>query len=895
MSLPAPPARWQRLLEWVATDEASEFVLGDLDEEFHRRALDNGPAAARRWYRRQVLRSLPSLARHRFSRSRNDTRAQGDSMLQAFLLDLRQSARALRQTPGFALVAVSTLALGVGANGAIFSILDAVILRPLPFPQAEQLVLVHNHELDAPHDRNQISIPDYRDLAERTTQFSHLAAWEPTGPSFTGQDVEPTRLVANSVTASMFDTLGLQLPLGRGFTAEEDTPGAPRVAVLSHGFWRRRFDASPDVLGTSLRLNGQPYEVVGVLPASLERSGGGDMLPDARAQLWIPWETSPSGEVSNLRGIHRARVVARLAPGANLAAALDETRSIARDLAQSFPDSNAEQGMWVEPARDSMVHNVRSTLNLLFGAVGLVLLLVCTNVSSLLLGRSVARQSELAVRSALGAGLSRLFRQLFTESLVLAVAGGLAGIAVAWGLLRVALVLAPSSIPRLGEAGLQPHVMAYCLGLATVSALVFGTAPALRAARRGTRSGIKARTFDERPTLRQALVVAQVAMAVVLLLGAGLLLRSFWAALNVDPGFRDDGLVAVSMELDLPYVSPEWPRAVTFYADVAERVRALPGVVGTAAAYRHPLDAGWGTTFRFQSRPEPAPGNEPDARFRPVTPGYFTTVGATLLEGRAIDARDVASAPGAVVVNESFVRTYFEPEQTVLGERIDYTHWWNAGPDDYEIVGVVADVRFEGRSDTEPRPALYFAHAQQPIVEMNLLVRHTGPLDALLPLVREAIWGVDPEMPLDRVLPMDALLDHTLAQRRFTTSLLTAFAAVALLLSALGTYGMLAFSVQRRSREIGVRIALGANASQVTGQVIRKGLLLVGLGCALGVLGGAGLSGALASQLYGVERSDPWTLLGVPGLLTLVALLASWIPAQRAARIDPARTLRQDD
>lgn len=889
-----PPHRWKRLVEWVASREAAEFVLGDLEEEFGERVRIHGKDAACAWYRSQVARSLPALAKHRLTSRPRTSSQKGDSVLQALLLDLRQSARSLLKSPGFALLAVSTLALGIGANGSIFSILDAVVLRPLPFPQPERLVLVHNHKLDDPRDRNQVSFPDFRDLAERSTQFSHVAAWEPARPSFTGDDVEPTRLAANSVTASMFDTLGLQLPLGRGFTAEEDAEGASGVAVLSHSFWQQRFAASAEVLGQSLRLNGRPYEVVGVLPASLERSGGGGVLPAARAQLWIPWNSGPSGEVSDMRGVHRARVVARLAADASLETAQDETRAIASDLASAFPDSNAEQGMWVEPARDSLIRNVRSTLTLLFGAVGLVLLLVCSNVSSLLLGRSVTRQSELAVRSALGAGFGRLFRQLFTESLVLALAGGLAGIAVSWGLLRVALALAPSSIPRLDEAGLQPHVMAYCLGIATASALVFGTAPALRAASKGIGQGLRARAFGERTTLRQSLVVVQVALAVVLMMGAGLLLRSFWTALNVDPGFRDEALFAVSMELEMPYVSPEWPRAVAFYADVAERVRGLPGVVSTASAYRHPLDAGWGTTFRFQGRPEPAPGKEPEARFRPVSPNYFTTTGTALLEGRTIDSRDVATAPGAVVVNESFVQRFFEPDQTVLGERIDYGHWWRAGPDDYEIVGVVENVHFEGRSDAAPRPALYFAHAQQPIVEMNLLVRHSGTLEALLPLVREAIWELEPDMPLDRILPMDALLDRTLAQRRFITTLLTAFAAAALLLSALGTYGMLAFSVQRRTREIGIRIALGADATSVTRSIVRQGLLLVGLGCAVGVVGAAALSGTLASQLFGIERSDPWTLLGVSALLLTVAFLASWIPAQRATAIDPARTLRQD-
>ena len=872
---------------------------------------ERGSAHARRWYRRQVLGSLVPNVLYRPVYTEPTKQRSGLPPMYQYLdelsTDFRHGLRSLARSPGFVSVAVLTIAIGIGSNTAIFSILDAVLLSPLPFPEAERLVLVHNDDVDAAgatgsagsarttdRDRGQLSFPDYSDLSSLEDLFTGIAAWEPARPNLKGEDVEPRRLEANSVTYSMFETLGIDMPLGRGFTADEDTAGAEAVVVISDRFWKEHLGQDPEVLGRTLSLGGREHTIIGVLPERLSRSASGGVLPSPSAAVWIPWRNGPSAEVVELRGVHRARVVARLADGLGLDVVNDRVAAFARTLADEHPDTNTDKTFWIEPARQSLVRNVQKGLYLLYGAVGLVLALVCTNVSSLLLSRTLSRQREIAMRTALGAGKLRILRGLLTESLLVAALGGVLGVALAVVLLRVMLTAGPGSIPRLQNAGLSNSVLGYSVLMVLATTLLLSVTPAFHSLRRDLSRSMNRTRGPLDTRLRQTLVVAQVAIALVLLTGAGLLLRSFQGALELDTGFDDEQLLGISMEMPLPFVSPEWPRAVAFYQQVVDEVAALPAVISAAAAYRHPLDAGWGTTFAFSSRPAPSPGDEPQARFRPVTPGYFETVGVPILRGRDLRATDASTSAGAVVVNETFVDVFFESDQEALGSRIDYPHWWRSGPSSYEIVGIAKDVLYEGLANDERRPALYFAHAQQPVVEMNLLLRYEGSADALLPVLRQTIWQIDAEMPLDNTFEMTSLLDATVEPRRFSAGLLVAFALTGLLLSALSLYSLLAFLVHGRRREIGVRLAVGASLAEVARLVIRQGVALAGVGIALGLAASLFLGRALESQLFNVSPLDPIALAAAPLTLGITVLLASWLPARRASRIDPCVALRED-
>lgn len=804
--------------------------------------------------------------------------------------DVRYAARALRRRPGFVAVVVLTLALGIGTTTALFSVVDGVLLRPLAFPEPERLVEVRGEPTDGDVEAvgPAASYPDYVDLRAQATRFAHLAAFRTFPATFTAAGSEPTRLDVLYATANLFPTLGVRPLLGRALLPADEQPGAAAVAVLGHALWRQRFGGDPRAVGRAMTLDGVPTTIVGVLPPDARLDG-------ADAQLWQP---IVPGALERARGAHRFTLVGRLRPDATPAQTQVELRAIARRLELAYPRDNAKRSAAVRPLHESVVGDARPALLMLFGAVTLVLLVGCANLASLFLARGAAREREMAVRAALGAGRGRLLRQWMTESLLLTLGGGLAGLAVAWLGTRALLAFVPRSIPRAAEVTLDLRVLAFLLGVSVLAGLLFGALPALQS-RRGAGpadalhgSGRTATAGRSRARLRQSLVVAEMTLATVLVVGAALLLKSFWQLHDAPLSVRAQGVTVAPLQL--PATRYDSAAAVSrFYARLREEVAALPGVRSAAVAYAHPLDEGWTSSYAIVGEPEPADGERPEARVRPVTPGYFRTVGLALRAGRDVSADDRLDTPGVVVVNEAFARRHFAGASPI-GRVIDrQAPWWPGQPTRFTIVGVVADEPFLGVGRAAD-PATYFPHAQFPMNDMWLVVRAERDAAALAPLLRERIWRLDGALPVEQVTALPTLLGRTLAEPRFNASLLALFAGAALLLAAVGIYGILAYTVAQRTREIGVRLALGAARAHVVRQVVGQGLRVAAAGMVLGTLGALALGRVLGALLQGVSRHDPLVLATVVAVLTLVAAGAAWLPARRASRIAPSVALRQE-
>ena len=803
-------------------------------------------------------------------------------------LDLRYAARSLRRRPGFVAVVVLTLALGIGATTAIFSVVYGVLLRPLPLPDAERVVRLEGQPRDGDPEKvgTATSYPDYRDFRAQARSFAHLAAVRGWTATLTQPGTEPARVRTNFVTANFFGVLGTRPVLGRGFLPEEERPGAAPVAVLSHALWQQRYAGAPDALGRTVTLDGVAATIVGVMPPHARLT--------AETAVWQPLVPGPLEEA---RGAHRLGVVGRLRPGVTLAQAGAEATTIARRLEAQHPADNTNRGARLLPLQDSIVEDARTSLLVLLGAVALVLLIGCTNLASLFLARAATREREMAVRAALGAGRGRLVRQWMTESLLLTLAGGLAGLAVAWAGMHALVAFAPRTIPRADEIALDLPVLGFLLGASVLTGLVFGVLPALqrsvptslaslRDGARGTTSG------RSRRRLRQGLVMTEVALATVLVVGAALLLKSFWRLQQAELGFEPSGVLVAQLQLP-PARYDSAATVLQFFGRLHDEIAAVPGVRSVSFAYEHPLSEGWTSSYTIAGRPRPAPGTEPESRVRPVWPGYFRTVGLPLRRGRDVTAQDRFGAPGAVVVNEAFVRRHFAG-QDPLGRVIDRgSPWWPGQPTAFTIVGVVADEPFMGVNQVV-EPATYYPHAQFPMNDMWLVVKAAGDAAALTPALRERIWRVDPDLPVESVRTMREVLGATVAEPRFNVALLGLFALAALLLAAVGIYGVLSYTVAQRTGEIGVRIALGADRGQVVRQVVGQGVAVALGGVVLGVLGAAVLGRLLSSLLVGVSGRDPAVLAGVVALLTLVAVAAAWLPARRASRVEPVVALRAE-
>lgn len=811
--------------------------------------------------------------------------------MDALLQDLRYAGRQLLRRRAFGLIVVATLALGIGANAAVFSVVSAVLLRPLPYAAPERVVVLSNtigDRTDAP-----LSGPEYFDYRDQLRTLEDLAAYRTTDVNLFGA-ADPERIATTRATPNLFSVVGTAPALGRAFTAEEAAAEPDARVVLSHELWRRRFGSDPRVVGTTVEVNGAPATIIGVMPRGFGLPA--DFSADAPTELWMPLELSR--EDPGTRGRRSLRAVGRLARGATLEQANGELGALTRRWEEEGVSTTIEPfSAVVAPAAEKVTGDVRVSLLILFGAVGLVLLIACANVANLLMTRADERRREFAVRTALGASRARLLRNLMAESALLAVAGGALGIVVAELGIRFLSRYGSDRIPRLQGVGLDGGVLAFTAGVVIVTAILVGLVPALRASgfdlttplKEGSRGATAGR---ESQRLRQSLVVSEVALAVVLLVGAGLLLRSFSELNRIDLGFQPENVL--TMQLTLP--SRDYQEAedmVRFFEQALGRVRQLPGVVSAGAVAALPLAeqvGDWGIDIEGRERAE---GERFFGYLQVATPGYHESLRVGLAEGRLLrDADRVGSVP-VVVINRSMADLFW-PGGEAIGNRIrirGFEGEW------FTIVGVVADAR-HNEILQERRPEMFFPHAQLPMAlggtvpAMTLTARTAGDPMALAPAVREEIRAIDPRLPVASVRPMDEVVSEALAQPRFTTFLLAVFAGIALLLGVIGIYGVVAYAVARRIPEFGIRMALGADRARILAMTIRQGLGLVAVGLLLGMFGALGASRLLAGMLYGVAATDPLTLAAVPLLLALVTVLASWIPARRAARVDPVEALR---
>jgi len=818
------------------------------------------------------------------------TREQwGGAWLEQLGRDARYGLRLLRRSPGFTAVAVAALALGIGANAAIFSVVDGVLLRPLPFPEPDRIVAVEPLSTQSVRVPLSASYPDFFDWKAQSHSFTAMASRRGIGMTMTGGS-EAAHLAGQLVSSDFFTVLQTAPALGRAFVAADDRPGA-RVVILSHELWQTRFGSDPGILGRSITLEGRPHTVVGVMPRGFQFP-----LDERNAEFWTSLAMDTEGEkpwTSN-RGLTAMNVIARLRPGVSQESAQAEMNAIAANLARQYPDDDRYRAeARVIPELRRAVGNVRTPLLVLLGAVGCVLLIACANVANLLLARATTRHRELAIRAAIGAGRRRVARQLMTESLILSLLGGAAGLGLALFGTRALLRLASSNIPRLGQVGLDARVFAFTLGISLLTAVLFGVAPAMRLSRtdlteslkeggRGSEGGVSHNRF------RAALVVAETAIAAVLLAGAGLLIASLRHLEGVHPGFSPRDVV--TFDTSLPETAYPEDKQSRFYDDLVSSVRARGGVRSAAAIFPLPLgDSHVGITFTIEGKPVPK-SDEPAAAFRQVTPGYFTTMGIPILSGRDFTPRDEKSAPPVVIVNRALAARYF-PGENALGKRIHPGIARDGESVTREIVGIVGDVKHRAL-DEEDSPEFYVPHRQLSIADMTVVARIDGDPKILQRDARAIVASLDRDVPVFHVRTLDEYLVASVAQPRFNALLLSVFAGVALVLTAVGLYGVLAYAVSLRTREIVIRMALGARQNDILRMVVRRGLVLALSGVGIGLLVALLVTRLLRSMLFQVAPTDPLTFAGAGLLLAAVALAASWFPAHRATRLNPMEALR---
>lgn len=815
------------------------------------------------------------------------------TILETSWQDLRFGYRTLRRNPGFSAVAVMTLALGIGANAAIFSVVNAVLLRPLPWRDPDRAVMIWSRWVS--FDKTWVASGEVVDYRRRSRTLSEVAAWGEGPVNLTG-DGEPERVAAAAVTANLFSTLGVAPIVGRTFTPAEDVPNGPDLVVLGFGLWNRRYAADTSIVGRSILIDGRPHQVLGVMPPDFVLPT--DYHNPQPSQLWVPLGMDPA---STDHGSHGLYAAGRLAPGATVEQAAAELHDIARAMTNEglYPVQMQFDTVAVS-LPDEVVGSVRRAIWLLFGAVGFLLLIACANVANLLLARAEARQREIAVRSALGAGGLRVVRQLLTESVLLAAVSGIAGLALAWIAVRFLAWWNPASIPRVAGVSLDSAVLAFTAVVALVTSVLFSLAPALRALRTDLTDSLKdggsnASAGSSRQRFRNALVVVEMALAVVLLVGAGLTLRSLWALQRVPLGFDPAGVL--TMRLALPGASYERPeQVVSFYQQLLDHVRQLPGVRAAGAARSLPLGSTIGDFGLQVDGYEPPPGTNPKGDWQIVTDGYLEAMGERLIRGRAIARGDTTDGMLVALINEEMARRYW-PGKDPIGGRfkigVNPQRPW------VTVVGIVAGVRHNGITDAI-KEKFYVPHTQwhrsvgNPIRGMTLVVRTTGDPAALAGPVRRAVRALDANLPVAEVRTMSDVVDATLSTPAFTGILLATFAALALVLSAIGIYGVLSYLVSRRTREIGIRVAIGARQRDVVQLILRSGLLLSIAGIAVGMGLAAWASQLMHGLLYDVSPADPLTFTIVGLTLVLVALAASVVPAWRATRVDPVIALKSE-
>lgn len=871
-----------------------DTVINDIDREMRSHLelqveanirAGMAPAEAR-W---QALRSFGNV--NRALDAAYDVK--GGGLFETVMQDIRYGARMLTKHKAFTAVAVSTLALGIGANTAIFSVVNELLLRPLPYRDAERIVMLWEVTPEG-RRQNTTSRANFRAWRAQSSSYEAVAAFSDQRLNLTGTG-EPEELSVQFATPELFRVLGVDPMLGRTFSPGDDGPGKPLVAVLSYGLWQRRFGGQANVIGQPVTLNGETFTIIGVMPASFQfhikhRSGTG-----RPAELWsvLPMST---GAGANEIGRFLS-VVGRLKPGVSVEQAGAELRTIEARLSDEVPQYNKNYSAEVLPLREQFFGNVRRPLWLMLGAVGFVLLIACANVANLLLSLATSREKEIALRAALGARRVRIVRQLLTESLLLALFGSVLGLGFAWVGIKALIAISPRDLVSLQSVGLNVPVLFWTLGISLLTGIIFGLAPALHISRLNLNDSLKEGGKSESAQaggsrrLRSALVVSEIALAVVLLASAGLLIKSFVRLQQVDRGFNTDNILTMVVRLpDAAY--REDPQVVNFFVQALERIRSLPAVRSAGIVNFLPLYGGLGsaTGFKIEGRPEPLPGQGPSTDVRVVDAGYFPTMGIPLLRGRNFSESEHREARRVILINEALARKHF-PNEDPIGKRLDVAMFPN--PFWAEIVGVVGNVRYDSLIDESP-PAVYFPHPDLAYPFMTLVIRTDGDPAAIAPAVQREIRTLDPNQPVSDVRTMEQVMSEWVSRSRFNTLLLGLFAGLATLLSAVGIFGVMNYSVALRTRELGLRLAIGAQPRQVLLLVLKQGLLLTILGVVVGLAAAFALTRLLSGLLFGVEAVDVSTFTTISLLLVSVSLLACYLPARRAMRIDPLRALRYE-
>ena len=886
-------SRPPRFAEWLLRhllplDRQNDAIRGDLLEEFRRRASSDDRTShlphsrfthgrfggASGWYWRETLSLI--------------TRGHGYKKmltLDNICQDLRYAWRSYMKAPGFTLLVVTTLALGIGASTAIFSIVNGILLKPLPFPEPDRLMWVS--ESNKQGGSVSVSWMNYLDWRARQHAFAGLALSRSSPFTLTGTG-QAVRVTGRSVTANFFQVIGVQPSLGRTFAESDDKAGAPAVTIVSHEFWRRQLGSDAAALGRAVMLNGKPYTLVGVLPQGFRYLRNYDVfvaMGPLAGEIWMVDRGNHQGFVA----------LGRLRPGLTMEGALTELRAIEADLSRTYPDSNAGLGVMMDSLKSRLVNQDRGTLLVLFGAVGILLLIACVNVANLLIARGAARQHELAVRAALGGKRLRLAMQLLIESTLLSAAGGVLGVLLASFLLKVLIAVAPEGTPRLDEVSLDGPALLFSLAAATVCGLLFGAFPAAQASSvDGQQLVIRTRGAGASAgshRLRRGLLVAEVALALILLTAAGLMIRTLGRLSGVDTGFKADHLL--TLRLVLPGGYEEDPKRVALVSDLVARTRALPGVISAGAGYSLPIDgSNWNSVFWPRDRPvPPTHDNIPSAGMIPVTESYLEALGARLTRGRLFTAADTATSPTVVVVNEALAAATW-PGEDPIGKYVKQG-WPESSTPWRQVVGVIADIKFQGVTE-DAAMQVYMPFPQNPTGDFTIAVRTAVEPSSLKSAVESVVASTSRDMPVSLMRTMEEVLDESIARQRMALIVLGVFALVALLLAASGLYGLVAHSVTERTHEIGVRMALGAERSDVIRLVITHGLTMTIAGIVIGVAGAAALSKSLEGLVFGVQPMDPATFASVAVMLLCVSAAACYLPAWRATRIPPTTALRAE-
>ena len=822
--------------------------------------------------------------------------------MNTILQDIRYGIRMLVKTPALTAIVILALALGIGANTAIFSVINAVVLRPLPFDQADQLLFLN--EKSPVLDEMSISYPNFTDWRNQNHVFEKIGVYNRNSYNLTGYG-DAERILTGQVSADLFSALRVSAMIGRVFTNDEDKPGATSVVVLSYALWQRRFGGQNSILNQALTLNGRSYTVIGVMPA--------DYAFPSRVEMWVPVGQLSGDPNWQERGNHPGLyAVGRLKPGATMAQAQADMNTISANLEKQYPDSNTRNGVRIRPLMEVLVGNtVRSTLWVLFGAVAFVLLIACANIANLLLARATSRRKEMAIRAAMGAGRWRIARQLLTESLLLAIIGGGIGLGIAVLMIKWILYVSPTAIPRSREIALDWRVLGFTLAVSFLTGILFGLVPALQAGEVDVHETLKeaGRGTSAKHWLRSSLVIVEVATTMVLLIGAGLMIRSFYRLQNVNPGFSYEQLTSFTVALpQRKYVTEE--QRAAFFNNLLQNLRTVPGVQSVGAASGLPLgNNGWQTSFVVDGRPQPPRGQTPLMEACTVTADYFKAMNIPLLRGRYftdqdnrafIAGRDLSklndgerliAGANVIIVDELFAKQHW-PNEEAVGKRIRFGT--DAQAPALEVVGVVGRVKMESLSDDSNRVQGYFSFGQLPFNGMTVIIKGLGDPNQLIAAARAQVKAVDPDQPIYNIRTMEEIRGESVAPQRLNLMLLSIFAGIAFVLAIVGIYGVMSYAVTQRTHEIGIRMAIGAQPRDVFRMILGQGMFLTIIGMVAGLLGAFGLTRLMATMLFGVRPTDPLTFAGVAVLLVLVALVACYIPGRRATKVDPVNSLRYE-